>query len=60
MSIDETTDCKGRHVANLLIGKLDGAASSAFSPNLISVKMLEKTNYSTLSRFVNDGLGMYL
>ena len=60
MSVDETTDSTGRHVANLLIGKMDGASSDAYTPNLISVKMLEKTNFSTISRFVNDGLGLLI
>uniref|UniRef100_A0A1I8BQU2 DUF659 domain-containing protein n=1 Tax=Meloidogyne hapla TaxID=6305 RepID=A0A1I8BQU2_MELHA len=52
--VDETTDLVGRYVANLLVGKLE--CDKFTPPSLISVKMLERTNYSTISRFVNDGL----
>uniref|UniRef100_A0A915EFN7 DUF659 domain-containing protein n=1 Tax=Ditylenchus dipsaci TaxID=166011 RepID=A0A915EFN7_9BILA len=53
-SVDETTDMMGRYVANLIVGKLDSQGASR--PYLVSVKMLEQTNHSTISRFVNDGL----
>jgi hypothetical protein len=51
--VDETTDKCGRYVANLLVGKMDGL--KFHKPYLTSVKMLEKTDNSTISRFVNDG-----
>uniref|UniRef100_A0A914I6T0 DUF659 domain-containing protein n=1 Tax=Globodera rostochiensis TaxID=31243 RepID=A0A914I6T0_GLORO len=54
VSVDETTDPLGRYAANLLVGKLD--VSGFHPPNLIAVKMLEKTNFETVSRFVNTGL----
>uniref|UniRef100_A0A183BPS3 DUF659 domain-containing protein n=1 Tax=Globodera pallida TaxID=36090 RepID=A0A183BPS3_GLOPA len=54
VSVDETTDPLGRYAANLLVGKLD--VSGFYPPNLIAVKMLEKTNFETVSRFVNTGL----
>uniref|UniRef100_A0A915CMA9 BACK domain-containing protein n=1 Tax=Ditylenchus dipsaci TaxID=166011 RepID=A0A915CMA9_9BILA len=53
-SVDATTDMMGRYVANLIVGKLDSQGASP--PYLVSVKMLEQTNHSTISRFVNDGL----
>uniref|UniRef100_A0A915DTZ2 DUF659 domain-containing protein n=1 Tax=Ditylenchus dipsaci TaxID=166011 RepID=A0A915DTZ2_9BILA len=52
-SVDETTDIKGRYVANLIVGKLD--SEGFHRPNLISVRMLEQTNHSTIARFVVDG-----
>ena len=55
ISVDETTDIKGRFVANLLIGKLDGKAWHA--PFLISVKFLEKVDHANIARFVDEGLG---
>lgn len=54
LAVDETTDTLGRYVANLVVGKLDpDSPSRSF---LISSKVLEKTNHSTVARFVNDGL----
>lgn len=52
--VDETTDINGNYIANLLVGAL----SSENSCDLFSIacKKLEKTNHSTISRFVNDGL----
>lgn len=44
----------GRYVANLLVGKLD---TQYLKPYLVSSKILEQTNHSTIARFVNDGLG---
>lgn len=52
--VDETTDINGRYVAYLLVGSLK--SDKAISPFLIACKQLEKTNYSTITRFVNDGL----
>ena len=55
-SVDETTDSVGRYVANLIVGNLD---SDAFCPPfLVAVKMMEKTNHSTIARFVNEGLSI--
>jgi hypothetical protein len=46
----------GRYVANLLLGKLDETGFRP--PHLVSVKMLDATNYGTISRFVNNGLSI--
>lgn len=57
IAVDETTDAKGRYVANLIIGILD--ENTAPKPFLISVKQLEKTNNLTISRFVNESLASF-
>ena len=55
--MDETTDKLGRVVGNLLVGKLDGMKS--YNPYLVSVKVLENVDSNSISRFVNDGLGLF-
>jgi hypothetical protein len=57
-SVDETTDSCGRFIANLIVGKLD--SRKFFPPHLVAVKVLEKTNHSTVARFVNDSLSKLL
>lgn len=57
IAVDETTDGKGRYIANLVIGKLDGKESP--TPFLISSKTLEHANHATVARFVNDGLKVF-
>ena len=52
--VDETTDYCGRHVANCLVGNL--LSEKPGIPYLISCKVLEKTNSSSISRFINDSL----
>ncbi|PSN41463.1 hypothetical protein C0J52_21691, partial [Blattella germanica] len=52
--VDETTDSCGRHVANVLVGKL--SEDEPGKPFLIACTVLEKTNNSTIARFVNDAL----
>ncbi|PSN39119.1 hypothetical protein C0J52_17476, partial [Blattella germanica] len=52
--VDETTDSCGRHVANFLVGKL--SEDEPGKPFLIACRVLEKTNNSTIARFVNDAL----
>lgn len=53
ISADETTDSCGRYIANLIVGKLTTEPST---PHLVSCKVLEKTNHSTMARFVNDSI----
>lgn len=53
ISADETTDSCGRYMANLIIGKLELQPSSSY---LVACKELEKTNHSTIARFVNEGI----
>lgn len=50
--VDETTDAVGRYVANILVGKLTVTEYGA--PHLLASKVLERTNNSTIARFVND------
>uniref|UniRef100_A0A914HSA2 DUF659 domain-containing protein n=1 Tax=Globodera rostochiensis TaxID=31243 RepID=A0A914HSA2_GLORO len=56
-SVDETTDKKGRYVANLIIGVLDCKLNK---PVLVAVKYLEKTNNETIACFVNDNLRTFI
>jgi len=53
VSYDETTDEKGRMMANLVIGKMSNTASTSY---LLSCKELEATNNETVARFVNKSL----
>lgn len=52
--VDETTDINGHYIANILVGALK--YDKANPPFLLSCKQLEKTNHSTITRFVNDDL----
>lgn len=52
--VDETTDVCGRYIANLLVGTL--GTSSPSKSYLIACKELERTNSSTILRFVNEVL----
>lgn len=53
ISADETTDSCGRYIANLIVGKL---TKEPAVPHLVACKILEKTNYSTVARFINDSI----
>lgn len=54
ISVDETTDVTGRSIANFIIGKLsDVSGEESF---LLCSKELEKTNFSTIARFVNASI----
>ena len=53
IAIDETTDDCGRYIANLIVGKL---CEEPGKPHLLTSKLLERTNHSTVARFVNDSL----
>jgi len=54
IAVDETTDTNSRYVANLLVGILK--SNTPTRPFLLACKVLEKTNHSTVARFINDGL----
>lgn len=51
---DETTDSRGSYICSLIVGILHSEIKP--NPFLISYKELPKTNYETVSRFVNDNL----
>lgn len=53
ISADETTDSCGRYIANLIVGKLTKEPSPT---HLVACKVLEKTNHSTVARFINDSI----
>ncbi|KAL4105112.1 hypothetical protein QTP88_020384 [Uroleucon formosanum] len=52
--IDETTDPRGKYVANFIVGKLN--VDSPSKSYLLASKVLEKTNNNTIAKFVNDCL----
>lgn len=52
--VDETTDARGLYICNLLVGILHQEIDP--TPFLIACKVLPKTNYDTVSRFINDNL----
>ncbi|KAF2887768.1 hypothetical protein ILUMI_18405, partial [Ignelater luminosus] len=52
--VDETTDSRGCYIANLLIGRLN--LNSSTKPFLVASQELEKTNHTTVARFINDNL----
>jgi len=51
--IDETTDPRGKYIANFIVGKLN--LDSPSKSYLLPSKVLEKTN-NTISKFVNECL----
>ncbi|GBP24909.1 hypothetical protein EVAR_12573_1 [Eumeta japonica] len=53
ISADETTDSCGCYIANLIVGTLQLEPSSSY---LVACKELEKTNHSTIAKFVNEGI----
>ncbi|XP_039315482.1 uncharacterized protein LOC120360022 [Solenopsis invicta] len=53
ISVDETTDKLGRQVANFIVGKL---CEETTTPHLISSQVLERTNNTTIARFVNSNM----
>jgi hypothetical protein len=52
--VDETTDARGLYICNLLVVILHQEIDP--TPFLIACKVLPKTNYDTVSRFINDNL----
>ncbi|KAJ3653035.1 hypothetical protein Zmor_018953 [Zophobas morio] len=56
ISVDETTDRLGRYIAHLVIGKL--SSEEAGRPFLLALKQLDKTNSTTISRFINESLAL--
>ena len=56
ISIDETTDVKGRYVANVIIGTLEVAEMSKIY--LLTSEELEKTNSSTIAQLFTTALAL--
>jgi hypothetical protein len=54
ISADCSRDPKGREVANVIVGKLDGDKYSP--PFLVNVAFLDKADAATMARLVNDTL----
>lgn len=56
ISIDETTDCEGRYVANVIVGTLEiDRPSQTF---LLHSEALEKTNHSTIAQLFDRALSI--
>lgn len=53
ISVDETTDCEQRFVANFIFGVLGDEAERGKS-YLFASEVLETTNHSTIATFVDD------
>jgi hypothetical protein len=56
VSIDETTDCTGRYVANVVIGILNDTESSNIF--LLHSEELEKCNHSTICRLFDKSMNL--
>lgn len=56
LGVDETTDCRGRFIVNVLIGKLDGKERD---PHLIMSREIQVTNNVTITQLVMDALRKY-
>ena len=56
VSIDETTDIEGRFVANVIVGTLE--VDCPGKQYLVHSELLEKTNYSTISKLFDKSLGL--
>ena len=54
ISVDETTDCEGRYIANFIVGAL--CKENPTTPYLLNVAVLEVTNNTTITQFVIDSL----
>jgi len=52
--IDETTDCEGRYIANVIIGILDKNTPGKLF--LLTSKELDKANYSTISKLFDQSI----
>jgi hypothetical protein len=55
--VDETTDACGRYIANFVVGILNATEASG-TTYLVNVAVLDKTNHTTVARFVNDTLNL--
>ena len=56
VSIDETTDCEGRYIGNVVIGILNSDIIS--KPYLINTEQLEKVNHQTIGKLFNDSMSI--
>lgn len=55
VSLDETTDCENRYVANFVFGVLDVEKEYGHS-YLFSSAVLEKVNNATIARFFDEAI----
>jgi len=54
ISIDETTDVDGRHVANVVIGTLE--TNQLGKAYLLNTEILDKANYSTITKLFDQSM----
>lgn len=55
-SVDETTDASGRYVANFVVGILSPDGEKSKKSFLLNTACLDKTNHSTVAKFVDESL----
>ena len=55
ISIDETTDSTGRHIAIVIIGTLKKGESRTF---IFTAEILEKTNHTTICQLFNKSINL--
>lgn len=56
IQVDETTDVEGRYIANIVVGAMDPNEFSC--PHLLASRELQSTNHATISRLVNEAMGI--
>lgn len=56
VSIDETTDCEGRYIANVVIGVLQTDEPGKIF--LLTLEQLERTNFSTISKLFDKAMNL--
>ncbi|KAK4875288.1 hypothetical protein RN001_011710 [Aquatica leii] len=57
-SVDETTDCRGRYIANFVVGKL--SEQEPGKAYLLASKEIPQTNHKTVANFFDDCLRTFL
>jgi len=56
VSIDETTDCEGRYIANVVVGTLEKNESGKIF--LLTSEQLERANFSTISKLFDKSMNL--
>lgn len=58
ISIDETTDSRKKHIANVIIGVMEPVEATAVKVFLLSSEELEKANSTTIAQFFTNSLNL--
>jgi hypothetical protein len=56
VSIDETQDCEGRFIENIVVGSLN--KNEQFTPYLLALEHFEATNSSAVSEYFIDSMNL--